>query len=145
MKLQVGDAAPEFTLPDQNNSAHSLSDYRGQYLLLYFYPEDETPGCVAEACSIRDNFSQLREKMEVVGVSADSVESHKKFAQHHQLPFTLLADPEKVAIKAYGADGFLFSKRCSFLIDPHGKIARIYEHVKPEEHVAEVLADIAQV
>jgi thioredoxin-dependent peroxiredoxin len=143
--------AQDFTLPDQDGKKHSLSDYHGKWVLLYFYPKDDTAGCTKEACAIRDNlpdFSRLN--AEVLGVSVDSVESHKKFAEKHALPFTLLADPEKKVVNLYGVwgkksfmgksyDGTL---RTSFLIDPDRRIAKVYEDVKPETHAKEVLDDI---
>ena len=120
---------------------HSLSDYQGMWVLLYFYPKDDTPGCTKEACAIRDvfpNFGKLN--AEVLGVSGDSVASHKKFADKYGLPFTLLADEKKEAIGLYG-----IAARTSFLIDPDGKIAKVYENVKPEKHAEEVLKDIAEI
>ena len=150
MKLKAGDKAPKFTLPDQNGSEHSLSDYEGQWLLVYFYPRDNTPGCTNEAKAIRDEMAKFRRrKIAVFGVSTDSVKSHKKFADKHKLPFTLLSDEGKEMVKAYGVWGpkkfmgreFLGTKRRSFLIDPQGKIAKVYEKVKPKEHVCEVLDD----
>ena len=144
--------APAFTLPDQNNKEHSLSEYKGKWVLLYFYPKDDTTGCTAEACSIRDawpNFQRL--KITIIGISVDSVASHKKFETKYSLPFTLLADTEKKVVKKYGVwgkkkfmgreyDGTL---RTSFLIDPKGKIAAVYENVKPELHVDQVLTDLS--
>src|SRR3989344_4135548 len=95
-KNKIGKIAPDFTLPDQDGKTHSLSDYRGKWVLLYFYPKDDTPGCTKEACSIRDYFPDFRKlKIEVLGVSVDSVASHKKFAKKYSLPFTLLANTEK--------------------------------------------------
>lgn len=152
MKLKVGQPAPDFELPDQNGDMHKLSDERGKWVLLYFYPKDDTPGCTKEACAIRDNFPDFKKvKAAVLGVSVDSVKSHKKFSEKYKLPFTLLADEEKEVVKLYGVwgkkkfmgreyDGTL---RTSFLIDPEGAIAKIYENVKPATHAGEVLADIA--
>src|SRR3990167_8144531 len=105
MKIKLGDMAPVFSLPDQNGKTHNLSDYKGKWVLLYFYPKDDTPGCTKEACGIRDSFGQLSTMAEVVGISRDSVKSHKKFADKYGLPFTLLSDPEAKVIKAYGAWG----------------------------------------
>lgn len=153
MKLKAGDKAPDFSLPDQDGKKHKLSDYKGSWVLLYFYPKDFTPGCTKEACGIRDNFAGFGKiGAEVLGVSADSVESHKKFAQKHQLPFRLLADEEKQVVKLYevwqrkkimGRE-FFGTKRTSFLIDPAGKVAKIYKTVKPAVHAQEVLQDLAQ-
>lgn len=152
MPLQVGDKAPEFSLPDQDGKTHSLSDYAGQWVLLYFYPKDDTPGCTNEACSLRDNLPRFGDvNAKVLGVSVDSVASHKKFATKYKLPFTLLADEEKVMVNAYGVWGekkfmgrkYLGTNRMSFLISPEAKIAKVYEKVKPKEHAAEVLNDLA--
>lgn len=142
-KLNVGDLAPDFDLQDQNGDTHSLKDYRGEWVLLYFYPKDDTPGCTKEACSILDNFPNFQKlKIKVLGVSTDSIESHQKFAEKYDLPFTLLADPKKEAVSAYGVRGALGTKRVSFLMDPEGKIARIYDKVKPAYHAQEVLEDM---
>ncbi len=152
MKLKVGDNAPDFELPDQDGKIHKLSDYQGQKILVYFYPKDNTPGCTIEACQIRDDFPKFNSiKAEVLGISTDSVESHKKFSQKHNLPFTLLADANKEVVKAYGVykpkkflgKEFLGTQRTSFLIDGDGKIAKIYEKVKPTLHAKEVLRDLA--
>jgi len=151
MMPAVGTAAPDFSLSDQEGNIHSLAQYRGRYVLLYFYPKDDTPGCTKEACAIRDadpDFSKL--DAVVLGVSADSVKSHKKFAEKYGLVFPLLADEDKTVVNAYGVWGrkkFIGREydgifRASFLINPEGNIAKVYETVKPEHHVAEVLADI---
>ncbi len=151
MPLQAGDKAPEFSLPDQDGKSHSLADYAGQWVLLYFYPKDDTPGCTTEACSLRDNFPAFGKlKAVVLGVSTDAVKKHKKFADKYKLPFTLLADEEKTLVNAYGVWGkkkfmgreYMGTNRMSFLISPEGKIAKIYEKVKPKEHAAEVLSDL---
>lgn len=153
MNIQVGNTAPEFTLPDQDGIPHALSEYRGKWVLLYFYPKDDTPGCTKEACAIRDDFNNFEQISAVVlGVSTDSVKSHKKFAEKYELPFTLLADEDKKVVEAYGVWGekkfmgreYLGTMRMSFLIDPEGKIAKVYEKVKPEVHAQEVLADLKQ-
>lgn len=152
MDLKVGDSAPDFELPDQDGKIHKLSDYQGQKILVYFYPKDNTPGCTIEACQIRDDFPKFNSiKAEVLGISTDSVESHQKFAQKHSLPFTLLADANKEVVKAYNVykpkkflgKEFLGTQRTSFLIDGGGKIAKIYEKVKPALHAKEVLRDLA--
>lgn len=151
MKLKIGDTAPAFTLPDQNGEMHALAEYAGQWVLLYFYPKDDTPGCTKEACAIRDNFSDFKKlKAVVLGVSVDSVKSHKKFEEKYGLPFTLLADEQKEVVHAYdvwGRKKFMGREydgtfRTSFLISPEGKIAKIYEGVKPDIHAEEVLADL---
>lgn len=148
---KVGDRAPAFTLPDQEGAEHTLSDYTGKWVLLYFYPKDDTPGCTIEACTIRDQFKDFTTiGAEVLGVSTDSVASHKKFAEKFELPFTLLADEHKEVVGAYGVFGekkmygktYMGTMRTSFLIDPSGKIAKVYEKVKPETHAAEVIADL---
>ncbi len=151
MPLKAGDKAPEFMLPDQDGKSHKLSDYKGQWVLLYFYPKDDTPGCTKEACSLRDTLPRFGElKAVVLGMSADSVARHKKFADKYQLPFTLLADEDKVVLHAYGVWGekkfmgrtFMGINRMSFLIKPDGTIAKVYEKVKPAEHAKEVIADL---
>lgn len=135
-----GDIAPEVTLPDQEGNSHTLSQYRGKWVLLYFYPKDDTPGCTKEACAIRDTTSQITAaNLVVLGVSVDSVASHKKFAEKYSLPFTLLADEQKEVVRLYG-----ITRRTSFLIRPDGHIARVYENVKPEIHAQEVLRDLAE-
>lgn len=148
----VGTPAPDFTLSDQNGASHVLSSYRGKWVLLYFYPKDDTPGCTIEACTIRDQFKDFQKIDAVVlGVSTDSVASHKKFADAYQLPFTLLADEHKEVVGQYGVFGekkfmgktYMGTSRTSFLIDPAGTIAKVYEKVKPEVHAAEVLADLS--
>ncbi len=149
--LQQGDIAPEFTLPDQTGKTHALKDERGKWVLLYFYPKDDTPGCTVEACQLRDNFPTFKKlDVTVFGVSIDPVKKHAKFADKYNLPFTLLADEEKVVVNAYGVWGkkkfmgreYMGIKRWSFLIDPKGKIAKVYDDVKPKVHAEEVLADL---
>jgi len=140
MILKVGQTAPEFTLQDQGGTERSLKEYRGAWVLLYFYPKDDTPGCTKEACAIRDDFPDFGAlKAQVLGVSTDSVTSHKKFAEKYSLPFTLLADEKREVVGLYGV-----SSRTSFLINPEGVIAKIYENVKPEVHAKEVLQDLRQ-
>lgn len=147
--IQLGQLAPDFTLQDQKSQPQTLSKMQGKWVVLYFYPKDETPGCVAEACSFRDNIVAIKAKNTVVwGVSVDNNESHEKFAENHQLPFTLLADPNgKIALK-YGSLRnllvFKIAKRHSFIIDPQGKIAKVYRNVNPKSHVAEILKDLEQ-
>lgn len=151
MKLSIGQAAPVFELVDQAQHRHQLADYQGKWLLLYFYPKDNTPGCTTEACSLRDTWSELQAAgVQVLGVSADSVASHQRFADKYHLPFPILADTEKRVLTAYDvlAERSLFGKkyigirRMSFLIDQQGKIAKIYEKVSPANHAAEVLRDV---
>ena len=151
--LIKGDTAPLFDLEDQNGARHKLSDHVGSWVLLYFYPKDDTPGCTKEACMIRDSWPKFKDLgIQVFGVSTDAVKSHAKFADKYELPFTLLADENKELVKAYDVWGpkkfmgkeFLGTKRVSFLIDPDGKIAKVYEKVKPAMHADEVLADVTE-
>ncbi|QGT79471.1 redoxin domain-containing protein [Guyparkeria halophila] len=145
--LAVGDPAPVFALPDQDGETRRLEDYRGQWLVLYFYPKDDTPGCTTEACSFRDNINRLiAQDAAVLGVSMDSVASHADFAREYELPFPLLADPDGEVVERYGAlSDFMvvkFAKRQTFIIDPEGNIATIYRKVDPDEHVKDVLDDL---
>ncbi len=140
--VSVGDKAPTFQALDQDGKEHSLADYKGQWLVLYFYPKDDTPGCTTEACGMRDAMSELQRYAHVVGVSADNIESHKQFAEKYNLNFSLLADTEKEIIRAYGADGTPFTKRITYVINPEGEIAHVYEKVDPESHAAEIIADL---
>jgi len=151
MKITVGTKAPAFTLPDQNGKPHALIAYKGKWVLLYFYPKDDTPGCTKEACTIRDAYAEFKkEGIVVLGVSTDSVKSHKKFAEKYELPFTLLSDEDKEVVTKYGVWGkkkfmgkeYMGTKRDSFLINPNGVIAKIYEGVKPADHADEVLATV---
>lgn len=136
--------APDFTLPDQTGRLHSLADYAGQWLILYFYPQDDTPGCTTEACAFRDDYAVLREKgLEVVGVSSDSVDSHAKFAEKYHLNFTILADEPGDVTRAYGANGLVGTKRMTFLISPDGEIAKEYPKVTPQGHSAQIMTDFA--
>lgn len=134
--------APDFALPDQNGTMHSLQDYKGKWVLVYFYPKDDTPGCTKEACSMRDHYAELQKVVTVLGISSDSVESHKQFIEKYQLPFTLLADQEKKVIKEYGAEGTPFTKRISYLINPVGIITKTYPNVQPDQHAEEILRDM---
>lgn len=139
--LTIGTMAPDFEAPDQKGRIHKLSDYRGQWLLLYFYPKDDTPGCTTEACNLRDNFKAFKEiKAVVLGVSTDSVESHERFVNKYNLPFTLLSDTDKNIVLDYGANGL--TRRISYLIDPEGRVRKAYSKVKPAEHAQEVLHDL---
>lgn len=152
--LKIGDSAPDFNLPDQEGKIHSLKDYLGQWFLLYFYPKDDTPGCTAEACSLRDNFSKFKKlNIRILGVSTDSVKSHTKFADKFNLPFTLLADEKKELVKEYDVykkkkfmgREYFGTMRESFLIDPKGIIAKVYENVKPDLHADEILSDLKKI
>ena len=145
--IKMGAIAPDFTLIDQNNKPQTLSKIRGKWLVMYFYPKDETPDCTTEACNFRDNILSLRvKKAEVWGISVDNTQSHAAFSKHHKLPFTLLADPKGRVAKQYGAllnmMIFKIAKRHSFIIDPQGKIAKIYRNVNPKSHVEQILKDL---
>ena len=151
MNPTKGELAPDFDLPDQNAKRHKLADYRGTWLLLYFYPKDDTPGCTKEACNIRDAWVDYKKAgLEVLGVSTDSVASHKKFEEKFTLPFPLLADVAKKLVNAYGVWGekehmgraYMGTRRTSFLINPEGRIVQMYENPKPSEHALEVLKDL---
>ena len=144
--------APDFTLPDQDGTQRSLQDYAGKWLVLYFYPKDDTSGCTAEACSFRDERDAIAEfgGAEVVGISKDSVASHKKFAEKYGLNFTILSDPEHAVIEAYdswkpkkfmGRD-YIGTQRNTFIISPSGEIAKEYRGVDPKTHAAQIIADL---
>jgi len=144
---KTGSDAPSFNLQDQNGDWHTLESYRGQWLAVYFYPKDDTPGCTKEACNFRDNIYAFKAiDAAVVGISVDDVESHKKFSDKYKLPFTLLADSDNTTATAYGVlkDYKLLklASRQSFLVDPEGKIAKHYGDVDPDTHTEEVLTDI---
>ena len=148
-QLAIGSPAPEFELPDQSGQLHSLEDYRSQWVVLYFYPKDETPGCTTEACEFRDNIFAFRDlNAQILGVSLDDIDSHKEFAENHDLPFPLLADVEGQISSAYGVKtrmfGMTVAKRQTFIIGPDGSIAKHYEKVKPEEHSKQVLIDLKE-
>ena len=143
----VGSDAPTFKLQDQNGEWHSLNDYLGQWLAVYFYPKDDTPGCTTEACNFRDNIYAFKAiGAAVVGISVDDVDSHKEFSDKYKLPFTILADEGGDVSKAYGVlrDYKLLklASRQSFLINPEGKVAKHYGDVDPDTHTDAVLADI---
>lgn len=149
--LETGTKAPHFVLTDQNGMKHALKEYVGKYVLLYFYPKDDTPGCTKEACALRDNFPAFKKLgITIFGVSADSEKSHKKFEEKYELPFTLLADTDHTLATAYGVWGmkkfmgreYEGVSRVSYLIDDMGKIAKVYGNVKPEFHAEEVLKDL---
>lgn len=151
--IKQGELAPDFELPDQEGITKKLSDYRGSKVVLYFYPKDDTPGCTTEACSFRDNFSELRRhQIEVLGVSADDVKSHARFHEKYHLPFTLLSDADHKVSEAYGVWGqkkmagheYMGIFRTTFLIDADGKILKVYEKVKPENHANEILSDFGE-
>ena len=153
MKLKINRKAPKFKLLDQDGKEHARDDYVGNWLLIYFYPKDDTPGCTKEACTLRDAFSDFKKlKVAVIGVSPDKVAKHKKFAENHDLPFALLADEDKKMVVDYdvwGLKRFMGREykgvhRTSFLINPEGKIVKIYENVKSDEHAQQVLSDLKE-
>lgn len=150
MALEINKPAPEFELSDQNGELHKLSDYRGKRLVLYFYPKDDTPGCTAEACSFRDNYSVFKQNgIVILGVSADSAKSHAKFQEKYQLPFPLLSDPDHKVSEMYGVWGlkkyrgreYYGINRTTFLIDEEGNLLKIYNKVKPAEHAKEIMEE----
>ncbi len=146
--LKPGDKAPYFKGVDQNGNEISLDDFKGKKLILYFYPKDNTPGCTAEACDLRDNYNLWLEKgYAVVGVSPDTVKSHQKFAEKYDLPFPLIADPDKEILKAYGVWGLKKNYgreyegvfRTTFIIDENGTIEEVFKKVKTKEHTKQIL------
>jgi peroxiredoxin Q/BCP len=148
IQLQANDKAPAFSAPDQNGRKVSLSDFRGRALVLYFYPEDDTPTCTIQACNLRDNYGSLRQAgIEVVGVSPDDSRSHKKFETKFGLPYSILSDPAHKIIDKYGVWGekllygrhYMGLHRTSFLIDERGRIVRIFLRPKNKDHAAEIL------
>lgn len=148
MQLKIGDKAPDFKAIDQNGASVSLKSFKGQKVVLYFYPKDDTPGCTAQACNLRDNFALLQDKgIVVLGVSVDDVKKHKKFEDKYKLPFTLIADEGKEIVNAYGVWGekkfmgktYMGTSRVSFLINEQGKIAHIIEKVDTKNHSAQIL------
>jgi peroxiredoxin Q/BCP len=153
IKLKAGDKAPSFTAATNGGGKVSLSDYKGQQVVLYFYPRDDTPGCTREACGFRDAHSKIKRQGAVVlGVSKDSVKSHDKFAAKFELPFVLLSDEEAKIAQAYGVWGeksfmgrqFLGMHRVTFLIDETGRIKKVWPVVKPDKHAQEVLAALSE-
>ncbi len=148
--LEIGAKAPEFSLPDQNGSIHNLADYKGQKVILYFYPKDMTGGCTAQACNFRDRYPQIQEKGAIVlGVSKDSVESHKRFEEKHGLPFPLLSDEALEVVSAYdvlklGKDGKPTKSliRSTYLIDEDGIIIKAFGGVKPKEDAERMLEEL---
>ena len=150
--LEIGTKAPDFTLPDQNGEMHSLSDYKGQKVILYFYPKDNTPGCTKQACNFGELYPQFQEKgAAVIGISKDSVASHKKFEEKYSLPFTLLSDTELKAIQAYDVwkEKKSYGKvsmgvvRTTYLIDEEGKIAKAFDKVKAAENPQDMLGELS--
>ena len=151
--LEINKPAPDFTLLDQVEATHSLKQYRGSYVLLYFYPKDDTPGCTKEACAITDVYGDFKQLgVVVLGVSKDSPKSHKKFATKYNLPFTLLSDADIAVAELYGAwkEKTMFGKtalgmlRISYLIDVEGKILKVYPNVDPANHALQILKDVKE-
>lgn len=151
MALQPGDLAPDFTLPDADGTMVSLSSLRGKRVVLYFYPRDNTPGCTKEACGFRDHYSEYQgQDVVVLGISTDDAKAHTKFISKFNLPFPLLSDVDgkvATAYESYGLKKFMGKEymgvtRNTFVIDPEGKIEKIYLKVKPDNHAVEVLADL---
>ena len=149
--LEIGTKAPDFTLPDQNGNMHSLSEYRGKKVILYFYPKDNTAGCTKQACGFAERYPLFTEKGAVVlGISKDSVASHKKFEEKYGLPFTLLADPELVAIQAYDVwqekknygKTYMGVVRSTYLIDENGKIVKAFDKVKAADNPEQMLGEL---
>lgn len=145
--------APNFNLPDQTGKFHSLKEYLGKWLIVYFYPKDDTPGCTTEACNFRDASDEYKKLgVSIIGISKDNIKSHKKFAEKHKLNFPLLADEDGSAIKSYGAWGekSMFGKkymgilRNTYLINPKGEIQKEYKGVKPNLHNEEILMDLKE-
>lgn len=145
--LAAGDAAPAFVLKDQENKLHALANYRGRWVVLYFYPKDDTPGCTTEACNFRDDLPALRAlNVQILGVSMDDTQSHAQFAEKYSLPFPLLADTDGTVATAYGSLWSIgpvrLARRHTFIIDPDGRIAKIYRNVKPASHSRELQQDL---
>jgi len=152
--LKIGRKAPLFSLSDQDDKNHFLKEYIGKWVLLYFYPKDDTPGCTKEACTIADIYKDFKRLgVTVIGVSKDSVKSHKKFAEKYNLPFILLSDPAMEMMDTYGAlvEKSMYGKpvrgtnRITYLINPEGKIAKVYPNVDPATHALKLLTDIKQI
>lgn len=148
MVITKGEKAPEFELMDSEGNLHRLSDYKGQTIVVYFYPKDDTPGCTKEACSFRDTYADFRKAgVEIIGISPDTVNSHAKFTGKYDLPFILLSDPDHEVCEAYGVWGLKKSfgreyegvYRTTFIIGPEGEIKRVFENVRPSDHSQEVL------
>lgn len=148
MQINVGDKAPEFSTTDQEGKEVKLSDYKGKKVVLYFYPKDNTPGCTAEACNLRDNYNRFISKgYEVLGVSSDSEKSHQKFIDKYDLPFRLLADTDKNIHEKYGTwveksmygRKYMGTARVTFIIDENGIVEKVIEKVKTKDHAAQIL------
>ncbi len=138
--------AADFNLPDQNGNMHSLKEYAGKWLVLYFYPEDDTSGCTTEACNFRDAREVIGELggAEVVGISKDTVDSHKQFYDKYNLNFTILSDISHNTMKAYDSWGVMMADRNTFIINPEGEIVKEYKGVEPSEHAGEIIKDLKE-
>ena len=150
MNLKIGDKAPDFEGKNQNNESVKLSSFIGKKVVLYFYPRDNTPGCTAQACNLKDNFNQLSRKgYKIIGVSSDSIKSHKKFEEKYSLPFDLISDEDKAIHKSYGTwieksmygRKYMGTARWTFIIDENGIINNIIEKVKTKEHTNQILGE----
>lgn len=141
--VTVGSLSPAWTSVDQERATHASSDYRGKWLLLYFYPKDDTPGCTIEACGFRDAWKELSSAVKILGVSRDDPESHRHFIQKYALPFPLLADEDDSLRKLFMADGTKYPKRTSFLIDPAGVIQKIYHSFDCHDHASDIARDLS--
>ena len=147
IQILPGDRARDFSLQDSQGRKHRLTDYRGRWLVMYFYPKDNTPGCTKEACRFRDQFRQFRDlNAEVIGISVDNAASHNRFSEKYQLPFPLLVDQQGQVASSYGAlrsfGPFRHARRQTFIIDPLGNVALIYRRVRPGRHSQEVIKDL---
>ena len=142
--LTPGSTAPMWKGNDQAGKERSSVEFSGTWLLLYFYPKDDTPGCTQEACGLRDSYAEVSPRITVVGVSADDEESHRKFAEKYRLPFTLIADTDRSIITAFGADGVTFPKRVTFLIDPENLIRKVYHGFDCAAHAEDVRKDLSE-
>jgi len=143
--LQVGDKAPDFNLMGDDSVNHQLADYRGKIVVVYFYPKDDTPGCIKEACAFRDQYSEFEKLgVPVLGISYDGRDSHIAFKKKYDLPFTLLTDADKSVSAAYGVQGMFSASRETFIVGKDGKIVKIYPQVSVSEHAGEILKDLAE-
>lgn len=148
-EINTGQTAPNFNLQDQNGNWHTLDNYKGQWVVLFFYPKDQTPGCTTEACNFRDNIFEFQKlNAQILGVSLDDIESHQAFSEKYSLPYPILADVNKECATEYGVLGkfmmMTIAKRQSFLINPEGKIVKHYKKVDPDTHTKEVIIDLKQ-
>jgi len=148
-EINTGQTAPNFNLQDQNGNWHTLDNYKGQWVVLFFYPKDQTPGCTTEACNFRDNIFEFQKlNTQILGVSLDDIESHQAFSEKYSLPYPILADVNKECATEYGVLGkfmmMTIAKRQSFLINPEGQIVKHYKKVDPDTHSKEVIIDLKQ-